>query len=107
MSCILEDATKSISKLQKFEHQTRNRFQTKLCLKLPLGKRMNAFIVKKFENTESDKQANSIQILCIVQHATKSFSNLRKLEHWKKNCFQTYLCLKNCFFVKELQEIFF
>ena len=32
-SCIPEDATKSISKLRKFEHQTRNRFQTKLCLK--------------------------------------------------------------------------
>ena len=67
----------------------------------------NAFIVYKFENKEPDKQTNSIQISCIVQDATKFFSKLRKFKYWKKNCFQTYLCLKNCFFVKKLQEIFF
>ena len=32
ISCIVEDATKTISKLCKVEHQTRNHFQTKLCL---------------------------------------------------------------------------
>ena len=51
-------------------------------------------------------QANSMQILCIVQDATKSFSKLRKLGHWKKNCFQTDLCLKNCFFVKKTPRNF-
>ena len=33
MSCYLEAVIKSTLKLRKFEHQTRNRFQTKLCLK--------------------------------------------------------------------------
>ena len=51
-------------------------------------------------------QANSMQILCIVQDTTKSFSKLRKLEHCKKNCFQTDLCLKNCFFVKKTPRNF-
>ena len=32
ISCIVEDETKTISKLRKYEHQTRNRFQTKLCV---------------------------------------------------------------------------
>ena len=59
----------------------------------------NAVIIQKFENTEPEKQANSVQILCTVQGVTKSFSKLRKLEHWKKNSFQTYICLNNCFFV--------
>ena len=31
ISCIVEDATKTVSKLRKVEHQTRNCFQTNLC----------------------------------------------------------------------------
>ena len=42
MSYIVEDATKSISKLRKLEHQTRNRFQTYLCLE-------NSFFVQKLQ----------------------------------------------------------
>ena len=44
----------------------------------------NTFIVQKFESTERDKQANSLQ----------------------KNCFQMYLQLKNCFFVKKTPRSF-
>ena len=42
ISCIVEDATKTISKLRKVEHQTRNHFQIKLCLE-------NYFFVQKLQ----------------------------------------------------------
>ena len=42
MSCILEDATKSISNLLKFEHQRRNRFQAKFCIE-------NSFFVQELQ----------------------------------------------------------
>ena len=44
MSYIEEDATKSISKLRKLENQTKNRYQTYLCLE-------NRFFVQKLQET--------------------------------------------------------
>ena len=44
MSYIEEDATKSISKLRKLENQTKNRYQTYLCLE-------NQFFVQKLQET--------------------------------------------------------
>ena len=42
MSYIVEDATKTISNLRILDHQTKNRFQTKLSLQ-------NSFFVHKLE----------------------------------------------------------
>ena len=58
-------------------------------------------------NIVPQKQTNSIQMSYIVEDATKSISELRKLEHQTKKHFQIYLCLENSFFVQKLQEDFF
>ena len=94
--------------VQKFENTESNKQATRIVSLYKNSKKTsskisqsqrNAVIIQKFENTEPEKQANSVQILCTVQGVTKSLSKLRKLEHWKKNSFQTYICLNNCFFV--------
>ena len=94
MSCIVEDATKTILKLSKLKHQTRNRFQTNLCLDncffvqkllenffLKQNIPTECLYVKKCKNKVPEKQTNSIQMSYIVEDAKKSFSKLRKLEH--------------------------
>ena len=43
----------------------------------------------------------------IVEGATKSISELRKLEQQSRNRFQTKLCLENRFFFQKLLENFF
>ena len=43
----------------------------------------------------------------IVEDATKTISNLHKLDKQTKICFQTNLRLENGFFVQKLQENFF
>ena len=121
MSSIVEGATKSNSKLRKLEHQSRNRFQTKLCLenrfffqklqKKTFSKskkwKQNDSVIKKFETKVPEKQTNSIQMSYIAEDVTKSISKWRKLEHQTRNRFQTKLCLENCFFVQKMQEKFF
>ena len=43
----------------------------------------------------------------LLEDATKTISNLRKLDQQAKNCFQTKLYLQNSFFVHTLQGNFF
>ena len=123
ISCNVEDANKSTSKLHKVDHQDRNCFQTKFCLencffeqelqeKLPLmvnkakRRKKTALIVQKLENRLPEKQANFIQITCTVEDATKTISKLGKVEHNTRNRFQTKFILESCFFVQEMQETF-
>ena len=56
------------------------------------------FNVKKFEVKVPEKQANSMQMSCILEDATKSISKLLKFEHQIRNHFKTKLGLTNCFF---------
>ena len=46
-------------------------------------------------------------MIYVVEHATKTISNLRKLDHQTKKRFQPKLHLQNSFFVHTLQENFF
>ena len=80
-----------------FKH---NDFKTKLCER-------SISSVKNFQIKRPGKQTNSKEMSSIVEDATKTISNLRKLDQQTKNRFQTKLHLENRFFKQKLQGNFF